>query len=161
MTPNGRHGNVVPEAASVEHVGARADARPDVLVADRNQEVVELVAYALKRAGLRVVAAHDAAAALAVFAARQPPVIVFDTIGLGVLELLSAATQHTAIIVLSALDSEDARAAAFELGAEHYLTKPISYRELVACVRACLLRKQPDAPGVAHAADLHVAALRS
>jgi CheY-like chemotaxis protein len=138
MTPQWSPRNVVPEAASVEHVYTRPDARPDVLVADRNQKVVELVAYALERAGLRVAGAHDATTALAVLAARRPPVIVLDTIGLGMLELLRPASQHTAIIVLSALDSEDARAAAFQLGAEHYLTKPFSHRELVAAsARVC------------------------
>jgi DNA-binding response OmpR family regulator len=124
---------------------------PHVLVADRNEEVVELIAYVLDRAALRVVTAHDDECALSLFAAHRPPVVVIDPVGLSLLGRLRRPSAHTAIIVLSALDSEDARAKAFELGAAHYLTKPFSHHDLVGCVRACLQADQSDA--AAEAAD--------
>ena len=140
VVSGGRHSEAVPNAPRGEQLSASPDGRPQVLVADRQQEIVELVAHVLDRAGLRFVAAHDAGSALALFAAHRPPVVVLDTVGLGlgVLERLSSTSPHTAVIVLSARDAEDARAAAFELGAVDYFIKPFSHRDLVARIRACL-----------------------
>jgi two-component system, OmpR family, response regulator len=121
---------------------------PHVLVADRNKEIVELVAYALDRAGLRVLTAHDDESALAQLEAHRPPVVVVDPVGLGVLGPLGDASAHTCVIVLSALDLEDARAA-FDLSAVHYVSKPFGPGDLVACVRACLQSDQSDAADVA------------
>jgi len=114
-----------------------------VLVADRNREIGELIAYALDRAALRVVVAHDKGTALSLFAAHRPPVVVLDTVGMDVLARFKAASTDTAIIVVSALDSHDARAAALSLGVAHYLTKPFSYRELVVRVHECLRSDRP------------------
>lgn len=128
----------MPSAAHGQHSNTRAFDRPHVLVADRNQEIVELVAYAVDRAGLRVVTAQDEETALALLAAHRPPVVVVDIVSIGVAGGLRAAGPETAIIVLSALDSEEAKAIAVELNAAHYLSKPFSHRELVSCILACL-----------------------
>lgn len=114
---------------------------PLVLVVDRHRDIVELLGYALRRAGIGLSAVDDAVAAFEAMAAHRPPVVVLDPCGLDVLEQLRAASDDAAIIVLTAGDSDDdARAAALDLGADDYLTKPFSCTEVVASVQACLLR---------------------
>src|ERR1700682_4322866 len=108
------------------------EARPQVLVVDRYPDVVELLAYALRRAGIGFMAAHDAASALEAFTTLRPPVVVLDPQGLDVLEQLRACGDDTAILVLTTGDAgEEARVAALDLGADDYLTKPFSCIELV------------------------------
>jgi DNA-binding response OmpR family regulator len=134
------------------------EARPQVLVVDRYPDVVELLAYALRRAGIGFMAAHDAASALEAFATLRPPVVVLDPQGLDVLEQLRAFGDDTAIIVLTTGDAgEEARVAALDLGADDYLTKPFSCIELVACVQACLLRGRQHASAHASRTDPRVA----
>ena len=114
--------------------------RAQVLVADRDWELAELVAHTLQRAGLRCVAAYDETSALELFAAQQPSVIVLDTHGLELIEQFRAASQDTAIVVVTERSSEDLRINALERGADDYLTKPFSFRELLARIQACMRR---------------------
>jgi len=97
MTPGGRHGEAVPIEPSLEHASPHAAGPVDVLIADRTRDVVELVAHALASAGLCFVAAHDAASALVALLVQRPRVMVIDTVGLGTLGWLRAASQNTAI----------------------------------------------------------------
>jgi DNA-binding response OmpR family regulator len=114
---------------------------PQVLIVERYRDVVELLAYAFRRAGIGFLAVHDAAAALEACAAHRPPVVVVDPFGLDVLQPLRASDDDAAIIVLTAADADElARVAALDVGADEYLTKPFSCTELVACVQTCLLR---------------------
>src|SRR5688572_14141646 len=83
----------VPSKGSPERAGSQAAGRVDVLMADRNREVVELVAHALDTAGLSFVAAHDEAAALAALLVQRPRVMVIDMVGLGALGRLRTASQ--------------------------------------------------------------------
>jgi DNA-binding response OmpR family regulator len=119
--------------------------RAPVPVVDRDREVAELVAHTLHRAGLDFVAAHDATSALDLFDAVRPSVVVLDTAGIDVLEQLRAGNREAAIIVLTAPGPEDAKVAALELGADDYVTKPFSHRELLARIRACLRRSHRGA----------------
>ena len=80
------------------------EGRVHVLVADRNREIGELIAYALDRAALRVVVAHDKGTALSLFAAHRPPVVVLDTVGMDLLARFKAASTDTAIRSLIASD---------------------------------------------------------
>jgi DNA-binding response OmpR family regulator len=115
-----------------------------LLVADRDRELVELIAYVLRRAGLRYAAAHDATAAVELFAAVRPSVVVLDTNGLDLLQQFRAGSHQPGIIVLTTCGSEDARVKALEQGADDYMTKPFSPRELLARIRACLRWSQPN-----------------
>jgi DNA-binding response OmpR family regulator len=115
-----------------------------VLIADRDRQLVELIAHTLHRAGLRSAAAHDKTSALELFAAMRPSVVVLDTDGLDLLQQFRAASSDAAIIVLTARSTEDARVSALNLGADDYLTKPFSHRELLARIRACLRRSHLD-----------------
>jgi two-component system, OmpR family, response regulator len=109
-----------------------------VLVVDRDQEVVELIRSALRRAGITSVAAHTAMSALEALATRRPLVIVLDTSGLDVLQPLRARGHEAALIILTACDDDAARARALEQGAMSYLIKPFSCRDLLAHVRTHL-----------------------
>ena len=89
------------------------------------------MAYALSRDGLCAMTAHDDASARAAVEAHLPAVVVLDSVGFGGLEWLHAAGQRPAIVILSTLELENARAAVLELGAAYYLNKPFSHRALV------------------------------
>jgi DNA-binding response OmpR family regulator len=114
-----------------------------ILIADRDRELAELVAHTLQRAGLRCRAADDERTALELFALERPSVVLLDTNGLDLLDQFSSGSGNAAIIILTAKTSEDARICALEGGVDDYLTKPFSHRELLARVRACLRRSQP------------------
>src|ERR1051326_3256497 len=83
--------------------------RAQVLIADRDRELVELIAHVLHRAGLRYAAAHDTTAALELFAAVRPSVVILDTNGFDLLKRFSAGRHKPAIIVLTTGGSEEAR----------------------------------------------------
>jgi DNA-binding response OmpR family regulator len=119
--------------------------RAHVLVADQDRELVELVAHTLRRAGLDFVVAHDGTSALELFVLVRPSVVVLDTRGLDLLEQFRAGNREAAIIILTGSTTEDAKVGALERGADDYLTKPFSHRELLARIRACLRRSQRGA----------------
>jgi CheY-like chemotaxis protein len=121
--------------------------RTQVLVIDRDREVVELLAYVLCRAGIDFLAVHDAAAALEILSTRQPRVVVLGPYELDVFEQLQANGDDTAIIVLTAAESDHAGTTSGVAVAD-YLTKPFSCTGLVASIHACLLRDRRDSPDV-------------
>ena len=143
MTPGGRRSEAVPTDEPVPSADLQAPRHVDVLVADHNCDVVQLVVEVLARAGLSSVAVHDEASALAALETWRPRVMVLEPVGLWPLGRLRAASVHMAIVVLSALDAVDAGTAAAEIGTELYLTKPFSCRELLECIRACLSTEEP------------------
>jgi len=115
-----------------------------ILLVDDDRELIDLLAFALKRAGLEPVAAHDAGAALRLYEERSPDLVVLDinlgaSSGLDVLKELRSRGQLP-VIMLTALDSEEDKVRGLELGADDYLTKPFSHRELIARIRAQLRR---------------------
>jgi two-component system response regulator VicR len=125
-----------------------------ILLVDDDRELIDLLAFALKRAGLEPVAAHDAQTAVRLFQEKQPDLAVLDinlggASGLEVLRSLRRQSQ-VPIIMLTALDSEEDKVRGLELGADDYLTKPFSHRELIARIRAQLRRSgqewQPRKP---------------
>ena len=133
----------VAEVRSAEQRGVTAERRAQVLIADRDRELVELIAHTLQRAGLRSAAAHDERSAVDLFVSLRPSVVVLDSNGLDLLAQFRASSREAAIIVLTANTREDARICAFEAGADDYLSKPFSHRELLARVRVYLRRSNP------------------
>jgi len=110
-----------------------------ILVVDDEQDAVDLVAFNLKQAGFQVVAAHDGAEALDKVHKHQPDLIVLDVMmpeldGLEVCKLLrrDSATAGIPLLMLTAKASEVDRILGLELGADDYVTKPFSPRELLA-----------------------------
>lgn len=122
-----------------------------ILLVDDDRELIELLAFALKRAGLEPLAAHDASGAIRVFEEREPDLVVLDinlgaSSGLDVLKDLRRRSQLP-VIMLTALDSEEDKVRGLETGADDYLTKPFSHRELIARIRAQLRRSGQEWSG--------------
>jgi DNA-binding response OmpR family regulator len=129
----------------------KARAMPKILVVDDEPDAVELVEFNLKAHGYEVVTAADGAEAL--HKARQglPDLILLDLMlpevdGLDVCKLLrrDQATSGIPIIMLTAKAAEIDRVLGLELGADDYVTKPFSPRELVLRVKNMLRRGQAE-----------------
>jgi two-component system, OmpR family, response regulator VicR len=121
-----------------------------ILLVDDDRELIDLLAFALKRAGLEPIPAYDAVAALRLFDERQPDLVVLDinlgaSSGLDVLKELRRRSPLP-VIMLTALESEDDKIRGLEAGADDYLTKPFSHRELIARIRAQLRRSGQEGP---------------
>jgi DNA-binding response OmpR family regulator len=121
-----------------------------ILLVDDDRELIDLLAFALKRAGLDPVAAHDGTSALRLFEERRPDLVVLD-INLGAssgLDVLKELRRRSSlpVIMLTALDSEEDKVRGLEAGADDYLTKPFSHRELIARIRAQLRRSGQEWP---------------
>ncbi len=123
--------------------------KPKILVADDEPEAVELVEFNLKQAGFEVVTAADGAEALKKARLTGPALIVLDLLlpeidGLEVCKMLrrDPATRAIPIIMLTAKAAEIDRVLGLELGADDYVTKPFSPRELVLRVKKVLQRGQ-------------------
>lgn len=118
-----------------------------VLVVDDEPMVREVVTAYLERDGLRVTSAADGATALRMLDASRPDLVILDLMlphvdGLAVLAHLRR-TADLPVIVLTARGEEPDRVLGLELGADDYVVKPFSPRELVARVRSVLRRSQP------------------
>ncbi|MGB8353949.1 MAG: response regulator transcription factor [Chthoniobacteraceae bacterium] len=116
-----------------------------ILVADDEADVLNLVSLHLKNAGFNVIKAEDGAAALRKARRSLPALLVLDLMlpdmsGLEVCKALKAdsATSQIFIIMLTAKAEEVDRILGLELGADDYLTKPFSPRELVLRVKSVL-----------------------
>ncbi len=120
-----------------------------ILVVDDESETVELVAFNLKQAGYDVISAADGEEALKKAKAQLPALVVLDWMlpemeGVEVCKLMrrDAATAGIPVIMLTAKASEIDRVLGLELGADDYLTKPFSPRELVLRIKKILDRKK-------------------
>ena len=114
-----------------------------ILVVEDEPAIAESVAYALRRDGF--VVSVTASCEQAERAAQESELIVLDLMlpdgsGFDLISKLRKARRNTPIIVLSSRDGEADRVAALETGADDYVTKPFSPREVVARVRAVLRR---------------------
>jgi DNA-binding response OmpR family regulator len=115
-----------------------------ILVVDDERKMVKLVRAYLEGAGFKVVTAFDGQQALTVFRHEQPDLIILDLMlpeidGLDVVRTIRR-TSEVPIIMLTARAEEIDRLIGLELGADDYVVKPFSPRELVARVRAVLRR---------------------
>ena len=124
---------------------------PDILIVDDEPQVRNIVATYLERDGFTVRTAADGRQALDAIRERRPDALVLDLMlpevnGLQVLQQLRAGGDNVPVIVLSARGREPERVAGLELGADDYLAKPASPREIAARVRAVLRRSRPVGP---------------
>ena len=115
-----------------------------VLVVDDEQPIVQIAKDYLEHAGYAVIAAHDGAGALDIVRVRRPDLVVLD-LGLPRLDGIEVARQlrrdsTIPIIMLTARVEESDRLLGLEIGADDYITKPFSPRELVARVKTVLRR---------------------
>jgi len=133
-----------------------------ILVVDDELEIVRLVRAYLERAGFAVVTASEGREALAVFRHERPNLVVLDLNlpGIDGLDVCRAMRRDSdvPIIMLTARLEETDRLIGLELGADDYVVKPFSPREIVARVRAVLRRSEgtPVRPEVVSAAGVTV-----
>ena len=127
-----------------------------IVVVEDDPNIADLVALYLRREGFRVVQAGDGESGLAAVGRERPRLVVLDVglpgdfDGLEVCRRLRA-VGATPVLMLTARDGEIDRVLGLELGADDYVTKPFSPRELVARVRAILRRVDgppAEGPGV-------------
>jgi two-component system response regulator MtrA len=133
-----------------------------ILVAEDNRRQSEILGHYLRSEGHRLVLVHDGLQALAQARRRRPDLVVLDVMmpGLDGLNVCRILRQESSVLVLmlTARSSEEDLLLGLDLGADDYLTKPYSPRELVARVRTLLRRvdriRSEDA--VLHVGDLTV-----
>jgi len=118
--------------------------RAKVLVVDDEQDILDLVRYHLEREGYQVVGCRDGKSALDLVGREKPDLVVLDLLMPGVdgFEVCRRLRRESSIpiVMLTAKADETDTVVGLELGADDYVTKPFSPRELVARVRAVLRR---------------------
>jgi len=121
-----------------------------VLIVDDEKEIRELLRYNLERQGYNVLTAHDGEEGLARAFATHPDLILLDLLlpglnGLEVLRELRAepSTRELPVLLLTARGAEMDKLLGFERGADDYITKPFSPREVIARIEAVLRRAGP------------------
>ncbi|MFI9488207.1 response regulator transcription factor [Promicromonospora sp. NPDC052451] len=121
-----------------------------ILVVEDEESYRDPLTYQLTREGFEVVEAADGNSALAAYDAEGADLVLLDLMlpGLSGTEVCRElrARGDVPVIMLTAKDSEIDKVVGLELGADDYVTKPYSYRELLARVRAVLRRRQPSDP---------------
>ena len=133
-----------------------------ILVVDDESQITKVLRGYLEQSGYRVVIASDGAMALAQYKHEKPDLVLLD-LGLPQMDGIEVArrlrsTSNVPIIMITARVEETDRLVGLELGADDYITKPFSPREVVARVRAVLRRAgaEPSSPEIVRAADITI-----
>ncbi len=131
-----------------------------ILVVDDEKPIVEILKYNLEKEGYRVITAFDGEAALQMAETENPDVIVLDIMlpGKDGFTVCREIRKHrdTPIIMLTAREMEVDKILGLELGADDYVTKPFSAREVTARVKAILRRSAVKEKGSDHKGSLTV-----
>jgi DNA-binding response OmpR family regulator len=122
-----------------------------LLIVDDDRDLVDLLTFSLDRAGFETVSAHDAPAAITLIKTEHPDLLVLDINlgawnGLELLKELRNANNQVPVVLLTARGREEDKVAGLDLGADDYVTKPFSHRELAARIRAVLRRHGQEPP---------------
>ena len=117
-----------------------------ILIVDDEKPISDIIKFNMTREGYEVVTAFDGREALEVFEAEMPDIVILDWMlpeidGLEVARNIRK-TSNVPILMLSAKDSEFDKVIGLEIGADDYVTKPFSNRELQARVKALLRRSE-------------------
>lgn len=130
-------------------MGATTANSETILVVDDDRKIVELVTLYLQKEGFRVLQAFDGNTALDLARAERPALAILDLMLPGVNGLVICKTlqveAQTPVIMLTARSTEEDRMRGLDIGADDYVVKPFSPRELVSRVRAVLRRVQRGA----------------
>lgn len=125
-----------------------------ILIADDEPNQLELIYYNLTKEGYEVYRAHDGRQAIEMAEELRPDLIILDWMmpeysGIDVCRMIqkSAQLSSTAVIMLSARGEEGDRTFGLDTGADDYITKPFSPRELISRIRAVLRRSNPSLSG--------------
>jgi len=136
-----------------------------ILIVEDEKDIVKMLDYNLKKEGFRIFSVHDGEDAIDSANKEQPDIIILDLMlpgidGLEVCKSLknSNKTASIPIIMLTAKSQESDKVVGLELGADDYVTKPFSPRELIARIKAVLRRmKEKDKlPEVLKIGDLTI-----
>ena len=136
-----------------------------ILIVEDEKDIIKMLEYNLKKEGFRVIAAHDGEDALDLALRQYPDLILLDLMlpgidGLEVCKTLKngSKTSSIPIIMLTAKSQESDKVVGLELGADDYVTKPFSPRELIARIKAVLRRgtEKEKLPEVFQAKDLRI-----
>lgn len=124
-----------------------------IMVVDDEDDLLRLVRYNLLKEGFQVLCAEDGKAAYTLLEEHTPDLILLDLMlpdqsGFDICQHIKAdpATRHIPVIMLTARSSEDDRITGFESGAEDYVVKPFSPKELTLRVKALLTRVREPVP---------------
>jgi DNA-binding response OmpR family regulator len=125
-----------------------------ILVVEDDEGIREMLRYNLAGAGYGVQEARDGASGLRLAQTGRPDLVLLDLMlpgmsGLEVCRALRRTSARTPIIMLTARDAEVDKIVGLELGADDYITKPFSVREVMARVNAVLRRAQGETPAAA------------
>ena len=117
-----------------------------ILIVDDEKPISDIIKFNMTKEGYEVVTAFNGREAIELFEAEKPDIIILDLMlpeidGLEVAKTIRK-TSSVPIIMLSAKDSEFDKVIGLELGADDYVTKPFSNRELQARVKALLRRSE-------------------
>jgi two-component system phosphate regulon response regulator PhoB len=128
-----------------------ATAQPTILIVEDELAIVELVSFALKGAGWTVDAVHDTASAWEYLQHKRPQLILLDWMlpdqsGIRLLSRIRGDRNFSTmpVIMLTAKSMEEDKVQGLEQGADDYITKPFSPRELNARIKALIRRKTPE-----------------
>jgi two-component system response regulator VicR len=124
------------------------DPRRKLLIVEDESDLLELLAAIVERAGFAALSARDPLAALELFERERPAAVLLDLTlgesdGFELLRELRSCTD-VPVLVLTARGGEDDKVRGLELGADDYIVKPFSVRELVARIRVHVRRGSPD-----------------
>ena len=127
--------------------------KPKILVVDDEKNIVTTITYNLEQAGFRTVTAFDGKQALELAQREAPDLITLDVMLPGIdgweacrLLRQDGRTKRIPILMLTVKDDEADKVIGLELGADDYLTKPFSPKELVARIKAILRRTKEPIP---------------
>jgi len=134
-----------------------------IAIVEDERDIAELVSFHLEREGFNTIIFQDGDSFLAYIERNICDFLVLDLMlpsvnGLEILKTLRAmeATAHLPVLILTARSSETDRVLGLELGADDYLVKPFSPRELVARVKAILRRQGKEDPSLIQLGDLEI-----
>lgn len=129
--------------------------KPRILVVDDEHDLVNLVRYNLQKEGYEVLFAYDGTTAVQLIWDSKPDLIILDLMlpdqsGFDICKKIKAeeSTRKIPVIMLTARSSENDRITGFESGAEDYVVKPFSPKELVLRVKAMLGRTRQSLPNI-------------
>ncbi|MBQ5739471.1 MAG: response regulator, partial [Oscillospiraceae bacterium] len=127
------------------------DAKRTVLIVEDEKNIVDILRFNLQREGFDTLEAYDGEAGLALAREKHPDLILLDVMmpkmmGFDVCRALRADGDNVPVIILTAREEEEDKILGLEIGADDYITKPFSRRELIARVKANIRRAAMTAP---------------
>jgi two-component system response regulator VicR len=119
--------------------------RKRILIVEDEKNIVDILRFNMNREGYDTLEAYDGETGLALARREKPDLILLDVmlpklIGFDVCRLLRAEGDNVPVIILTAREEEEDKVLGLEIGADDYITKPFSMRELIARVRANIRR---------------------